>query len=724
MPVYEEKANTLQLANGNAAAQQKLTDWVNEPSLMTLKDDLRISKQMHDTQSTQIKKWLALRDAESTAKSRTAPENRSKIQPKLIRRQAEWRYSALAEPFLSAPKVVTVSPVTWEDSASAQQNELVLNWQYRTKMNWVDFIDEYVRTTVDEGTCILRLGWERHTVMELVEVPEWTYVEATEVGQMEELQKAAQLKMDNPRGFSELPEEIQKSVDYGLEMNVPALAYISGYSQVEQEKVIRNQPSVEVMEFDNCYLDPTCNGNVEKANFVIFSFETSKADLLKDGRYKNLQSVNWGGASPYLEPDHSTKSDGVNQFQDELRKRVVAYEYWGFYDINGDETLVPIVATWVAGTMIRMELNPFPDQELPVVVVKYLPLKKSIAGEPDAELLEENQAILGAITRGMIDLMGRSANGQTGFAKGMLDPVNRRRFNAGSDYEFNPNQPPQSGMIQHKYPEIPQSALTMLQLQNQEAEALTGVKAFSGGMSGNAYGDVAAGIRGMLDAASKREMGILRRLAAGMEKVSRKFASMNAVFMTEEETVRVTNEKFVVVQREDLIGNFDLKINIATAEVDEAKAKDLSFMLQTMGNNMDFAMTQMILAEIARLKQMPELSHKIKTFAPTPDPLQQKLKELEVAKLEKEIAEIDSKIQLNLSKARAEASTADKTDLDFVEQESGTKHVRDMAKQQAQGDANEKLEITKRILTPDYPGSKGNDVDGALAFQAMSKAGQ
>lgn len=92
----------------------------------------------------------------------------------------------------------------------------------------------------------------------------------------------------------------------------------------------------------------------------------------------------------------------------------------------------------------------------------------------------------------------------------------------------------------------------MLNLQNQEAEALTGVKSFGGGISGEAYGDVAAGIRGVLDAASKREMAILRRLAKGMEEIGTKIAAMNAAFLSEEETVRITNDEFVTVKREDL----------------------------------------------------------------------------------------------------------------------------------------------------------------------------
>ena len=93
--------------------------------------------------------------------------------------------------------------------------------------------------------------------------------------------------------------------------------------------------------------------------------------------------------------------------QDDLRRKVVAYEYWGFYDVDGTGVLTPIVATWIGSTMIRMELNPYPDQAIPLVVVPYMPVRKSLTGEADAELLEENQKILGAVMRGMIDVLGR-----------------------------------------------------------------------------------------------------------------------------------------------------------------------------------------------------------------------------------------------------------------------------------------------------------------------------
>jgi hypothetical protein len=716
--------------NKNVAPEsaKKLTKWSKEPDIKDLKQDLEAAKQAQRSHITKIRSW---RDLMNVSGSGAAPKvkGRSSVQPRLIRRQAEWRYSALTEPFLGSSKMFKISPVSWEDTDSARQNELILNWQFRTKLNPIKFIDEFVRTTVDEGTCIIRLGWMRETKIEMVEVPVYNYYAAESPEDMQALEAAMLLMSEDPKAFKELPDNLQKSAEYTLEMETPAIAEDSGKTEkVKQEKVLFNQPTLDMINPENIYIDPSCQGDLNKARFIIMSFETSKGELMKDKRYTNLKAVNFGSAGILATPDHETTVPDAFQFNDELRKRIVAYEYWGLWDVKGDDNLVPIVATWIGDTLIRMEANPFPDEKPPFVLVPYMPIKRSIFGETDAELLEDNQKILGALTRGMIDMMGRSANGQTGMAKGMLDTTNKRRFDNGQDYEYNPNQNPQQGLVEHKYPEIPQSAMLMLQLQNQEAEALTGVKAFSGGMSGNAYGDVAAGIRGLLDAASKREMAILRRLARGMQEIGHKIVMMNQQFLSEEEVVRVTNEQFITIRREDLGGHFDMEVDISTAEVDNAKAQDLGFMMQTIGPDMEMQQRNLILGEVAQLKRMPELAHMLRNYQPQPDPLAEELQKmeieklrLEVAKLGKEVEEIDSVIQLNMAKAKEADARADMANLNFVEQETGTKHERDMQKQGAQADANKELEVTKSLLKPLKDNEKKGSVEAAVGYNELTK---
>lgn len=698
-----------------------LTKWKNEPPLLTLKMDLEAAKPSHDTQLSKIQKWQDLLRAEGKARPPKV-KGRSSVQPKLIRRQAEWRYSALTEPFLGSNKLFSVTPVTYEDDPAAKQNELVLNWQFRTKLNRVKFIDDFIRSTVDEGTSIVRLGWKRSTKTVKTMVPVYEHYEITNQEEAEAFQQAVELKASNPREFDEnVDPAMMAAVTLYEEQGMATVAVQVGEQEVDDELILENRPTLEILNPANVFVDPSCGGDIDKALFVIVSFETNKAELVKEGKkYKNLDRVNWEGNTPLAQPDHETTTPQEYNFRDAARKKVVAYEYWGFYNINGDDDLVPIVATWIGDTLIRMELNPFPDQKLPFVIVPYLPIKRDLFGEPDAEMLEDNQAILGAVTRGMIDLLGRSANSQQGFAKGMLDPLNRRRFENGQDYEFNPNVSPNAGHITHTYPEIPQSAMLMLNLQNQEAEALTGVKSFSGGLAGSAYGDVATAIRGVLDAASKREMAILRRLAKGMTEIGNKIIAMNSEFMSDKEVVRVTNKQFVEVLREDLKGNFDLEVDISTAEVDNQKATDLGFMLQTIGPNTDPQIVMRILAEIADLKRMPSLAQELRTWQPQPDPITEQLKQLEVQRAQKEIEKLDSEITLNQARAKKEEAQSNKADLDFVEQETGTAHAREMEKQQAQARGNQDLQVTKALTTPRKEGEGMPDIDAAVGYNQVS----
>ena len=722
------EVKTVQFTGGNHAVNPAMapaiTDWEREPDVRSLKEDLEASKQSHDNHVSNVGRWRDLLAVKGSARPKKVP-GRSSVQPKLIRRQAEWRYSALTEPFLGSDKIFDIDPVTFEDEAAAKQNELVLNWQFRTKINRVRFIDEFVRTNVDEGSAVVRLGWKRHTIKVKEEVSTFTFVMPETEEDVAMLEQAIIMRSENPREYSDLPEELRAAVDFYDEAQQPSIAIVSGTETVEVEKVIDNRPTLEMVAPENVYIDPSCGGDLTKAMFVVVSFETSKAEMLKEpDRYKNLEYVNWENATVLASTDHSTTTEQTFNFKDTLRKRVVAYEYWGYYDIDGDDTLTPIVATWVGDTMVRMERNPFPDERPPFVVTNYMPIKRELMGEPDAELLEDNQNILGALTRGMIDLMGRSANSQQGIAKGMLDILNRRRYENGQDYEFNPQQNPQNNIIEHKYPEIPASAYNMLQLQNQEAESLTGVKSFAGGMSGEAYGDVAAGIRGVLDASSKREMAILRRLAKGMTEIGEKMIAMNGEFLSEEEVIRVTNTEFVKIKREDLAGNFDLTVDISTAEVDNQKAQDLGFMLQTIGPNMDFGMVQMILADIADLKRMPALAERIRRYAPQPDPLVEKTKELEIMKLEKEIEEIVARTEQLKADAQKKLAEADHKNLEVVEQETGTKHERDMEKQKGQAEGNQNMLITKALLDKrkNFDGSESRpDVEAAIGWNEMSK---
>lgn len=685
-----------------------LTDWANEPKVVDLKNDLQEAMSHHETHVSKVGAWLDNMNATGSAR---IPKiiGRSSVVPKLIRKQAEWRYASLSEAFLSDENIFATDPVSWEDKDAAIQNGLVLNNQFNTQIDKVSFIDEYIRTAVDEGTVVVRTGWDFKE--EEVTVPNMVVEEIVDEKLIDIISKTMETLMQDPDGSDAVPEDLMEIVNVSGEAGFPARLIQKGMKQ--EMKTLVNRPTVEVCEFSAVIIDPTCKGDISRAAFVIYKFETSLSDLRKEGKYSNLDQIQIETNAVQNEADYHSEDTGSFTFTDEPRKKFIAYEYWGFWDKDGNGETKPIVGTWVGNTLIRMEDSPFPDEGLPFILVQYLPKRKNVYGEPDGELLEDNQKIVGAVTRGMLDIMGRSAAGQTGVRKDALDVTNQRKFDQGKDYSFNPNVDAKSAFYHHVYPELPNSAQYMLNLQYMEAESMTGIKAFSQeGITGEGLGRSATAARSALDAASKRELGILRRLAKGITDIGRKIMAMNGEFLSDEEVIRVTNEEFITVKRDDLAGRVDIKLHISTAETDNAKAGELAFMLQTMGNSMPIEMSQLVLEDIALLRKMPELAKKIKEFKNEPSEMDVKMHQMEMDKLQAEIEEIKSKTvenyaeaKLDQAKAGAASADADKTNLDYVEQESGVTHARNLQQDGQQAEANLKRDIVKEVLKGGNEGS-------------------
>ena len=675
------------------------TGWSNPPTIEDLKKDYQAAKSIHNTQIVKIDTWLDNLNIAGKAKINKI-EGKSSIAPKLIRKQAEWRYASLSEPFLSTDDIFNVDPITFEDKESAIQNALVLNNQFNTKIDKIKFVDEFVRTAVDEGTVLARVGWREEEGEVQEEVPVYDFIPSEDPEILQLHDQIHQEMQQDPTVLDSLPDEIRQAHELTMETQQPIAPVQVGTEVVTKTVVTHNMPTVEVCDYNNIIVDPTAKGDLEKARFVIYSFETSMSELKRADKYINLDKVLISNSSVLGEPDHASDQElETFTFNDKPRKRLVAFEYWGEWDIDNSGIVKPIVVTWIGNTFIQMEENPFPDKKHPFVSAQYLPVRKSVYGEPDGALLEDNQRVVGAVTRGMIDTMGRSANGQVGSRKDALDVTNKRKFDKGQDYEYNGGVNPGDAFHMHTFPEIPKSAEFMLNLQNTEAESLTGVRAFNSNSSGTALGNTATAVRSALDATSKRELGILRRLAACVTQIGRKFISMNAVFLSEEEVVRITNDEFVTVRKDDLAGNFDLRLTISTAEADNDKAQELSFMLQTLGNTIGLEFSQIILSDIARLRKMPALAKRIEEFQPTPDPVEQQRAALELQLLEAQIANErakasentvdiglkEAKTETELAKTRGLHSQADKTDLDYLEQQSSTTHNRKIDELETKG---------------------------------------
>lgn len=631
---------------------------INKNQLLSaLKADLRSAEVRKKDLDGKILKW---KNEAAGKPYGNEKKGKSQIVSRDIHKQNEWLHPSLLDPFVSSDDIVKVTPVTWEDEASARQSELLLNYQFCRQFDRYNFMSKALKVAAQEGTVVVQCGWDYED--EEVEVE----VEVIDVD------------------------------EFGNEFIVEGQ-----YETITETRVLKNRPTAVVCRNEDIYIDPTCMDDMDKCQFVIHRYETDLSSLKADGRYKNLDKVMRANVNSDTDSDFDDADDSEFQFQDDPRKKLLVYEYWGNYDVNDDGIAEPIVCAWVGDVVIRLQSNPYPDKKPPFLVMPFNSVPFQMHGEADAELISDNQKIKTAITRGVIDNAALSNNGQVGVRKGALDPINRKKWLAGQNFEFNgtPND-----FWFGNFNQIPSSAFNMMEMQNNEIESLTAVKSFTGGISGNSLGATATGVRGALDATSVRRLNRVRNISENLVKpLMRKWLSYSSEFLSDEEIIRVTNEEYVPIRRDDLSGKVDLQINVSTAEDNAAKSQELSFLLQTLGNTVPLDITKMLMADMLELMKMPDKAKALREYQQEPDPLQQQKVQLEIQKLmldneltkariaatyagatedEADKQEKMAQAQYKLAQTRKLNSESDIKDLDFLMKNEGIDHQREMEKKE------------------------------------------
>lgn len=624
---------------------KKLTD---KDILQIFKGDHKAAETLRKDLDSKIAKWKAEYNGD---KYGNEEKGKSEIVSRDIKKQSEWQHASLIDPFVSSPNIMKAYPITWEDKPASRQSEIILNTQFCRQFDRYSFMTKAVKVLDQEGTAIIQTGWEY--------------------------------------------EEEEREVTKPIMMTHP---YTGEQIQVAEKTVMEtvttvNKPTAKVCRNEDVFIDPTCQDNLDNAQFVIYRYETDYSSLKQDGRYKNLKNlVKAKDSTNTWDSDYENEDDTEFEFKDEARKKILVYEYWGNFDRNGDGVAEPVVCAWVDQTIIRMEDNPFPDGKPPFIAVPFNSVPFSLYGEPNAELISDNQKIKTAMYRNIIDNMAQSNNNQKGIKKGALDDTNKKRFLSNKNFEYNGTQ---ADFFTGKFNALPGAVYDVLGLMNNEVESITGAKSFSEGITGNSLGSTATGARGALDATATRRLNLVRNISENLVKpLLRKWMAYNAEFLDEGQVIRYTNDEFIEINKDDLSGKIDIDIQVSTAEDNSAKAQELAFMMQTLGNSMDHGMRSMLMAEIATLHRMPDLAKKIEEYQPQPDPMQVQMAQLEMAKLQAEIANEQAKgqenrvdVQLKQAKTQTELAkaadlneTADMKALQFLEKESGVDHAKEMEK--------------------------------------------
>jgi len=286
-----------------------------------------------------------------------------------------------------------------------------------------------------------------------------------------------------------------------------------------------------------------------------------------------------------------------------------------------------------------------------------MPVKKSVYGEPDAELLRENQESVGKMSRAIHDTTAQLAVGQTFIDENFFpSPSQKNAYDKGNTVYYRSQMDPSKAIHKLDVQNLGSTPFDVLQWQASEAGELVGYKPFGGPGGAKNGGDASS--RGSMDAVAKRELSVLRRLSDMLfVDMARMTIAMNQVFLSDEEVVRITDKEFVTIKRDDLQGDFDLKVQVSTPERDDDQATKIMKLLQTNAASMDPEISKLHYVKLAELWKIEDLAEAVSSFKPEPSPQEMKMQELQLqeqelknAVLMAQLEDIQSKVSERISR--------------------------------------------------------------------------
>lgn len=654
--------------------------------LKDLKQDYEKSKAYNDAWHKKIDKWT---DEYMGRKYGNERKGKSQIVTRDIKKHSEWLQASILDPFTSTPDIIKCNPANRESIKLARNAEMILNQQFCRQFNRYNFLSRALKVMDTEGTAVIKTGWE--------------FLEE----EREVVRKQLVPVLDPMSGQPIINPETQEPMTQEVV-----------YKNKEMVRLV-DKPTAEVVRNQDIFVDPSCMGNFENMQFIIHQFETDLSTLKTDGRYKNIDKINIKGNNDNTFDNYENYNNLPDpkyfEFDDKPRRKILVREYWGNYDLNGDGIAEPIVCAWVDNLVIRLCENPYPDKKPPFIIVPLLPIPFQLFGESNAEILGDIQKVNTAITRGIIDNMAQSNNAQIGFSKGVLDPVNEDRMLNGDNFVMNTNVPKDAIWVGN-FNQLPNTVFNMLQLNNESAQSLTGVNVYGANQTTDMLGSNAASSRGVLDGGNLRKLMLVKNISENLIKpLMRKWLEYDAELLPPETVVRSTinQEEFEIIHRDDLYGTIDIDISVSTNEDNAAKARELAFLMQTIGPSEDPYVRQMLMAEIANLHKMHDLAHKIENYKPQPDPLQQELMMAQIENLKAQTQELiasagrqqvdgslkEAKISVEQAKAQSIGKDVNMKGLDFYQKQNRFDQMQNAALKEKEIDEKSRNERLKTQLS-------------------------
>jgi len=592
-------------------------------------------------------------------------EGKSSLVWKLIKKQGEALTSNIIKPFMTNFDIVELDPVTEADVYKTKINERLVNHFWNKEFKPVYFMKSLADVLTPEGTVFIRVGWNRKEKVKEQTIPLESFTDEMRAS------------------FGERGAEFLENVE-------------DGTVTIRVVTILENNPTAKVVRNEDIYVDPTAD-SFHESKFLIYEMRTSLSDIKNDPIYdedavKRLEKI------VSENDDMVTNSENIHnyniydfEFMDEPRKKIALYEYWGEYDIEGNGSTEPIVATMAKygekNLILRMEKNPFSHKKIPFISIPLYNRPFSIYGSSLPDVLSDEQKLSTSIVRGIIDNMANSNNGVKFFKKGALDSVNYNRLRRGEKYiEINTHDSINTSIMDGNFNQLPQSIFNMFMMFDNQADSLTGITKAMQGLPGSEIKSSTSNFSAMMSQAQIRLLDITNNITDGLKEMLGMWLSMTIDYMDDTEIKRITGidvqalmqketqrlikefglenlpddtamKAMMLVQEEvaDMFDRtdlkYDIKMKVGTDGLKQIKIQNLNMLMQQLSplaeaGNVPPDAIKLLVADLAEQLDRPDIAQMITEYQPQPDPMAQKAQQLQMAQMEANV-EKDKALAMN-----------------------------------------------------------------------------
>ncbi|HQB81859.1 MAG TPA: poly(3-hydroxybutyrate) depolymerase, partial [Candidatus Rifleibacterium sp.] len=339
---------------------------------------------------------------------------------------------------------------------------------------------------------------------------------------------------------------------------------------VKTNKLVKNQPvfdNVPVSEF--AWLPDSAD--VKRLQFCKHKRLMTRSEIetnIKNGIFEKITEEQLAVARYISDEDETLEeflrddnpyNDGAADL-DTSRMQFWVEECFGKYDINDDNISEDVIVTVIGDTIVRIEENELGRPHF--AVLSPYPDQYQLTGRTFDDLIGELQDIKTAIMRQIIVNIANNNDRQAIVDELAINPDDLRDNRKWLRARVTGDRPISS--IVSYLPESPMSpaAMPMVEYLDSIKENRTGVTKYNQGLDSKSLNKTATGITAIMSAANQRIEMIARMFAeTGVLDLFELLVEMNTRYIDNEQVVRLTEGKSIVIRPDDLKGEYDLDIS-------------------------------------------------------------------------------------------------------------------------------------------------------------------